>query len=71
MYVNDIFCGEKLYDSMENELGTRMMIYSSDADIKICSSDTPWMKFLKSDVKLEYFGFSTDNWRKELDAICN
>ena len=71
MYVNDIFCGEKLYDNMENELGTRMMIYSSSADIKICSSDTPWMKFLKSDVKLEYFGFSTNNWRKELDSICN
>ncbi|MBQ5840606.1 MAG: hypothetical protein IIW40_01490, partial [Clostridia bacterium] len=67
IYVNGVFCGEKMYEDLVAEFGAALMVYASSS-ITIKDSDTPWIKFLNSDVDLTYFGFSNDKWKEELKA---
>ncbi len=69
VYVDDKFCGEKLFENMEQAFGAGLLVYSEETGITIASVETAWQKFLKSKVNLAYFGF-TDNWKQELAAIC-
>ena len=69
VYVDGKFCGEKLYENLEQPFGATLLAYSETAGIAIASVETAWQKFLKSKVNLAYFGF-TDNWKQELADIC-
>ena len=65
IYVNDVFCGERLFKDLTIPFGSTLMV-NAVSTITIENSDTPWIKFLKSDVDLTYFGFSNENWKVEL-----
>ena len=69
VYVDDVFCGEKLFENLEQAFGSGLLVYSEETGISIASIETAWQKFLKSKVNLAYFGF-TDNWKQELADIC-
>ena len=69
VYVDGKFCGEKLYENLEQPFGATLLAYSETAGVTITSVETAWQKFLKSKVNLAYFGF-TDNWKQELAEIC-
>ena len=69
IYVDDKFCGEKLFENLEQPFGAGLLVYSEEVGITIASVETAWQRFLKSVVNLAYFGF-TDNWKQELADIC-
>ena len=58
---------EKFYQNLVKDFGATLMV-NSTTTITIADSDTPWIKFLNSDVDLTYFGFSNDKWKEELKA---
>ena len=69
VYVNGTFCGEKLFKNLQEPFGSKLLVYSSKAGIRIASVDTAWTRLIKSRVNFAYWGF-TDNWKKELAVIC-
>ena len=69
VYVNGSFCGEKLFKNLQEPFGSKLLVYSSKAGIRIASVDTAWTRLIKSKVNFAYWGF-TDNWKKELAEIC-